>query len=775
MSRALMAAGVLSAGALLALPARAQSGAAIPVPATPVPDPAASAPFGQLVATDAPNGPAQLTANTVHSVLDGESVAVGEVELRRGGLVLTADQLRYLQPSQLAIAEGHVTLRNQGDRFTGTTAQLHLDSNAGTVAQPTYFFGRTQAGGQAARIDFDSPQRLHAYDASYSSCRPGDGQQPDWELRMDQLDLDFDQNEGLARGAVLHFLGVPILAAPVMSFPATAAAKSGLLAPTFNIDSRGGFEYGQPYYWRLAPNYDLTLGPVLSTRRDAALLGEFRYLGAHDSGRIAAHYLPFDRTIDHQRYSVQAEHYGDDGDGLRYELSYRDASDDRYWKDFSGMLSTPTPRLLSQAAGVAKQWALDRGDVTLYARAQGWRTLQDPDNPIVVPYERAPQLGLQLNLGLMQGIDFSLETEANRFVLADRTADDNRPEGNRGHLLAAVSRRFDNGWGWLTPKASLNYASYSLDQPMSNGRQHASRGIPTFSLDSGLRMARDVSWFGAGLTQTLEPRLHYVFTPYRDQSLLPEFDTAASDFNSMSIYQDNEFTGIDRVSDEHQVTVGATTRFLDDQSGIERLRFGAAQRFQFRDQRLTASGTPSTKRASDLLLFASGQLTPAWSMDTMLQYNSDIHSSERTILSTRYSPGPFQTIAGTYRYTRGSSEQFELGVQWPLYRGGGTGSSGRCQGTLYGVGRVNYSMKDQKVTDSVAGIEYDAGCWILRVVNSRQSTGQSEATQRWMIQLELVGLSSLGTNPLQVLKDNIPGYRLLRDEGAGLSPTSETP
>lgn len=772
----LAAAGLLGGGALAGWPAWAQSGAAIPVPPTPAPDPAASAPFGALTANDSPNGPAQLTARRVSSVLDGESVADGEVELRRGGLQLTADHLRYLQPSQLAIAQGHVFLRSQGDRYTGTAAQLHLDTNAGTVTEPTFFFGRTQAGGRASRIDFDNPQRLHAYDASYSSCKPEDGSEPDWVLRMDQLDLDFDQNEGRAQGAVLHFLGVPILAAPVMTFPATSAAKSGLLPPTISIDSRGGFSIAQPYYWRLAPNYDLTLGPIVSTRRDTALQGEFRYLlGANDEGTIAAHYLPYDRTVGRQRYSVEAEHYTDAGNGLHYEWSYQDASDDRYWKDFSGMLPSLTPRLLSQSFRASKQWELDRGDVTLYAGVQGWRTLQDVDNPITVPYERAPQLGVHLNLGLPQGLDFSLETEANRFVLADRSAGDDRAEGSRVHAITALSRRFDSGWGWFTPKVSLNSASYSTDQPMANGRQHASRSIPTLSLDSGLRFERDVSWFGSGLSQTLEPRLHYVLTPYRDQSLLPNFDTAASDFNSMSIYQDNEFTGVDRVSDEHQVTLGATTRFIDDQSGIERLRFGAAQRFQFRDQRLTSSGTPSTKRASDLLLFASGQLTPAWSMDTLLQYNSDIHSSERTILSTRYHPGPFQTVSGTYRYARGSSEQFELGFQWPLYRGGGTGQSGSCHGTLYGVGRVNYSMKDQKVTDSVAGIEYDAGCWILRVVNKRQSTGQSETTQRWMIQLELTGLSSLGTNPLQVLKDNIPGYQLLRDDKTGAQSTSETP
>jgi hypothetical protein len=79
------------------------------------------------------------------------------------------------------------------------------------------------------------------------------------------------------------------------------------------------------------------------------------------------------------------------------------------------------------------------------------------------------------------------------------------------------------------------------------------------------------------------------------------------------------------------------------------------------------------------------------------------------------------------------------------------------------VGSVNYSTLDRRITDGLIGFEYDAGCWIGRVVATRQSTGLSEATTRLLLQLELVGLSKLGSNPLQVLKDNIPGYKLLRE------------
>jgi len=299
---------------------------------------------------------------------------------------------------------------------------------------------------------------------------------------------------------------------------------------------------------------------------------------------------------------------------------------------------------------------------------------------------------------------------------------------------------------------------------------------------------------GRSLRQTLEPRLLYVNTPYRDQTGLPNFDSAGKDFNFESIYTENAFSGVDRVSDAHQLTGGVTTRLLDARTGEEVLRLGLAQRYLFRDQRVTPQpdlvnfdpalspqGPPLTQQLSDVLLLASTSVIPRWTMDASVQYSPENSRVARSILGARYSPGPFRTVNARYRFTRGLSEQFEIGWQWPLnardrpapgktlapLAGGNT-----CRGTWYGVGRINYSTQDRRLTDAVVGFEYDAGCWIGRVVAERLSTGRSEATTRLLFQLELVGLSRLGSNPLQVLKDNVPGYRLLRDESATAFPTS---
>jgi len=275
------------------------------------------------------------------------------------------------------------------------------------------------------------------------------------------------------------------------------------------------------------------------------------------------------------------------------------------------------------------------------------------------------------------------------------------------------------------------------------------------------------------MRQTLEPRVLYVNTPYHAQSQLPNFDAAPKDFNDISVYSDNAFAGIDRVSDTHQFTAGVTTRWLDAQTGVEAMRLGIVQRYLFRTQRITPApqdsaeveGPPLEQRLSDVLLLGSSTIWPHWTLNAVLQYNPDVGRPVRTITGVRYSPGPFRTVNVNYRYNRGATEQVELGWQWPIYQSTPAKSSGQsCTGSWYAVGRLNYSMRDSRMTDSLVGTEYDAGCWIGRVVAERVSTGRSEATTRLMFQLELVGLSRLGSNPLRALKDNIPGYRLLREE-----------
>ncbi len=729
-----------------------------------------AAPAVHAVDDGGPAEPIVLQADRLRSITDGETEASGDVELRQGPTRIRADRLRYSTRDDRARVEGSVRIEREGALYFGPAAELTIGTLEGWFLEPEFEFLRLGTRGAASRIDFQGRSRLNAADARYTSCpRDGSGD-PDWVLQARSVTLDFDANEGRADGAVLRFLGVPILAAPGLSFPVTDARKSGWLPPSLNIDSSSGVEFSMPWYWNIAPNLDATIAPRIMTRRGIGVDGEFRYLQPNYQGRSELNWLPHDRVYGEARFALTLQHEHALPLGIRGRFDAIRVSDDDWWKDFTRATSSLTPRLLPLVARAERDFGWRGGEGQAYLRIHRWQVLQDIDAPIVEPYARSPQLGVRTR-GRFGELELSLVTELNHFVLAERAGGDLRPDGWRWHASGVVAWPWRASAGGMVPRLTVNASHCRSVRPLADGRREAARLLPTLSVDAGLAFERDTDvLFGRALRQTLEPRLFYVYTPYKRQDQLPNFDAFGKEFNFSSIYSDNAFSGVDRISDSHQLTAGATTRLIDAADGAELLRLGVAQRFLFRDQRVapaldgSVDGAPLEQRFSDVLLLASTTLVPQWSLDAALQYSQDNGRLRRSLLGATWSPAPFHTLNMRYRLARGLSEQVEAGWQWPVYRGDGQRSGGRCQGTLYGVGRINYSLRDSRITDSVLGLEYDAGCWIGRIVAERLSTGRTEATTRLLLQLELVGLSRLGSNPLQVLKDNIPGYRLLRDD-----------
>jgi LPS-assembly protein len=705
--------------------------------------------------------PILLQARQLSGQAGGPSVAEGEVSLSQGPVEIEADRLEYDPNSGVAKAQGHVVVRRDGNVFRGPQLQLQVQRYEGYFLNPAYHFEVTGAGGQAQRVDFLGRDRVAAIDATYSSCSPDDSGGYAWLLEASGVKLDFERNEGVATGAVLRFYGVPILGAPVLSFPLTDARKSGWLPPSINLDSRSGLELAVPYYWNIAPALDMTLTPSLATRRGVALGTELRYLRPSHSGELQFDLLPDDRTTGQARHLLHLRHRGALPLDGRYRWTHTRVSDDDYWKDFERNIPSLTPRLL--ASDWRAEWGgLDRWQ--LYTRAQRWQVLQALDSPIDSPYARAPQLGLRRSWGEAGGPSLDLELEYNRFELPDGSQP-GRPEGQRVHAVGHFGWPvLDHPGAFLTPRLSFNAASYRLDEPvLSGGRDRASRLIPTFSLDGGLRLERETRWFGRTYLQTLSPRVLFVHTPYREQEDLPNFDSAGKDLNFTTLFDANPFSGIDRVADTRQVTVGVDSRFIEPSRGVEVLRLGVAQRYLFADQRITPEGVPFTQRSSDLLLLGSTSVIPQWHLGGSVQYNPEINRTVRSTLALRYAPGPMRTLSARYSLVRKASEQVDVGWQWPVYSVSRRTGGQDCSGRWYSVGRLNYSLAESRITDSLLGFEYDSGCWIGRVVAERRSTGQQEAVTRLMLQLEFVGLSRLGSNPLKTLKDNIPGYQLLRE------------
>jgi LPS-assembly protein len=731
-----------------------------------------------------PQLPTFVSGDKIDGQTDGVVSVGGNAELRRHDTVIRADRLEFDQRSNEAKAQGQVLVNRNGNRFEGPELQLNVETNQGTFKKPTFSLLQSEGQGDASRVDFLDADRLSAHDARYSTCprTPGAPWMPDWLIRASRVDLDNAKQEGTAVGGVLEFQGVPILGAPYFSFPLTDARKSGFLPPSINLDNVSGLELSLPYYLNLAPNIDATLFPTLMSKRGVDLGGELRYLQPRWSGQVRAAFMPSDQLRDANRwgYSIQHNQALTGAPGLRWagldgafgaRLNLNRVSDDNYWRDFPRSSTSLTARLLA-SEGVLS-WG--RGPWSFSAGAYRWQTLQDVEAPIIPPYDRLPSLAARyvqndFTLVGLRGWDTTLLTEYTRFRSDRRLT--GQANGARALAVAEISRRWETPGWYVKPRLQLHTTQYRFDTPLSDGSLSASRAVPTVSVDGGMVFERSANYFGRAFTQTLEPRAFFAHTPFRDQSRLPNYDSGANDFNFASIYSENVFVGNDRISDTRAVTLGASSRLLDPDTGAEVVRLGVAQRYLLQDQEVTLpGGAPQRERLSDVLLGARVQWDPRWQTDATVQFNPKTRESTRTTLGARYAPSNFRVLNAAYRLQRGVSEQLDVGWQWPLADLTGTpapsqGLPGRGLGAgrWYSVGRINYSMPDRKIVDLVAGFEYDAGCWIGRLVLERLQVGTSSANQRILFQLEFSGFSRLGSNPLQSLKANIPRYQYLREE-----------
>jgi LPS-assembly protein len=575
-------------------------------------------------------------------------------------------------------------------------------------------------------------------DGTYSTC---EGPDPDWYLRSGTLNLDTARDIGLARNSVVYFKGVPILGVPAMSFPLSDARKSGVLPPTVGATNRGGLEVMVPYYFNIAPNRDLTLYPNIIAQRGLQLGAVGRYLDSTYSGETKLEGLLNDKLTKSNRWSVSSIHTQSLRPGLTLNWNINAASDDNYPSDFSRTLTTAQQRLLLRDLSLS--YAQPYWNLT--ARASNYQVLQDPLAPIGRPYDRLPQINFTSARFDVAGFDLALDSELTRF------AHPTLLQGDRVFVNPKMSYPIIEPGFFITPKLSFRTTRYQLSDgvtPVAPGTDTAlQRTIPTASLDSGMVFERDARFFGSDMTQTLEPRLFYVYTPYRDQSALPNFDSGLADLSFTQLFSENRFVGNDRIGDANQVTAAVTTRFLE-KSGAERARIALGQRYYFSDQRV-ALGTVPTQTRSDLLLSATGRLSQSFYAETNLQYDQTQRLLNRANAGIKYQPGPMKVLNLSYRQNLPNNleKSVDVSTQWPF------------ASRWYGVGRVNYSVTTRKVAESLFGVEYKADCWVFRVVAQRTPTATSQATSALFFQLELNGLSKLGSNPLQAIRTSVPGYQ----------------
>jgi LPS-assembly protein len=711
---------------------------------------------GSAVAAKA--GPLFLTADKVESTGPDVVVASGKVEARQAGLNFFADWLRYDITQSQVQARGDVRLEQTAMVVTGDSLNFNINDYSGELTQPVYRFtmqrghennsasgdiaqSHTSAAtavsgrGNASHIDFVNENQCTLQDAIYTTCPLGND---DWFLKVGSLDLDRSRNVGTARNVSLHFLGVPILYTPWMDFPLNNVRKSGILAPTFGTTQRSGVDFLVPYYLNLAPNYDATLYPRLLSKRGVQLGGEFRYLLNDFHGVNRLEYLPNDNVAGRTRWSAALNNIYRLNATTEAGMLYNRVSDNDYFRDLSNLLAVTSLTNLDREAWLTTRHANWYAEV----RAQSYQTLQDSTSTTLIPepYALLPQTRIGMSKTFENGLEFKVDGEATRFTHPTLV------DGTRVLAYPTLRLPLTNSFGFLTPQIGWHSSYYALDN--TTGPRHITRSLPIFSLDSGVTFERPFHFSGQDYTQTLEPRAFYVYAPYRDQSAIPVFDTSLLDFSYAQIFTENQFIGGDRVNDANQLTVAVTSRFVEAASGLERLQVTLGQRYYFSTQQVTLPGiAPRASNATDLLAAISGQVTRNWRIDTAWQFDTQNGTTIRQNLGASYRPGPGRVVNMGYRFIDQTTEQVDLSAQWPLAR------------RWYGLFRYNYSLKDDKLVEGLAGFEYNGGCWALRGVLQRLATKENQSTDALFFQLELNGMGRIGSNPLDVLKHSVPGYR----------------
>ncbi len=657
--------------------------------------------------------PLFIEADNLRGRNDKETEADGDVRLRQRGKAIFADWLRYDKPVDEITAVGNVRIDQRGDVTEGDLLHFNLETERGYMEKPRYTltpaapvappvsgilpFAKTDARGTAERLLFEGPRLYRAQQAKYTTCAPGND---DWYIRARDLLIDKDNDVGEAQDASVVFMGVPLFYSPYLSFSFHPERKSGFLTPSYGSTSRSGSEFTLPYYWNIAHNRDATISTRAITKRGVQLQNEFRYLDPNYQGEAHFEFLPNDSLTGQNRDAFFLKHSQTLPYGWAGSLNVQRVSDDRYFTDLSTLSTITSQAVLPREGTLARSgtWG-QSGTYGFSALVQRWQTLQvDPLAPTTPPYNRQPQFTLTANNQNVLHSDFDFTGQFADFN------HDTLVTGRRYMANPSLSLPLQNSYAYITPKIGASITHYGLNQNTTT-LPDSNRTMPIFSTESGMVFEREASAYGQRLTQTLEPKLKYVYIPYRNQNQTPNFDSNLLDVNFATIYSENKFSGYDRINDANQVTLGITSRFLEADSGIERLRVGMAQRYNFQPQRVTLPGVaPDNSSKSDLLAALSGTIAPHWTATSGVRYSTDNTQTQQLDVGTRYQPHPGKVLNFSYRYTVDSLKQTDISAQWPM--------SSRWTA----VGRWNYSVIDNRTLESLGGFEYNGDCWVFRAV-----------------------------------------------------------
>lgn len=692
-----------------------------------------------------PQPPVFINSDHMHGVNGLFLDAQDNVDLHRGVVEVTSDQLHYLFDKDQIEAQGNVCVLEQGLVLTGPHLHMMMKTQIGQMDQAQYTYQNPlptppgmrplgAARGVASALQFQGPNQYQLQNATYTTCSAGNN---DWYLDMQSLHLDMLNQLGTAHGAVVDFKQTPIFYVPWMSFPLNGARKSGVLAPIFGTTSNSGLSIGVPFYWNIAPNLDATITPDFYSKRGLEMDGEFRYLEPTYWGTFNGDYLQ-DHETNTTRWDIFTTNTKTFSPNLTGTFIYQAVSDNNFFRDLSNSLTVTSLAVLNQQVSLTytHDWW------TLTTNVEQYQTLQDPLAPIIAPYAVLPEINFSGTKNFDNGVMFNMYSDAATFVNPTLVS------GSRFVIYPSLSLPINGDYGYITPKIGVNATEYQLGANNTSPQSQYTRVLPITSIDSGMYFSRDMNLMGTQYEQTLEPRLYYLYIPYQNQNNLPVFDTAALDpINYSTLFAENRYVGNDRINNANQLTMAVTSRLIDNNTGLERLRFSVGERLYFTPELVTLPGeTAITSTSSDVLGEIGGQLSQKWRTDAAISYNTQLGQADAKSFSVSYTPALGKVFNAGYLYVNGQLDQYNFSAEWPFSH------------RWYGLVSYGYSILDKQIVQGLAGLEYNSGCWALRTVLQTFAIAANTESTSLFFQLELNGLGNLGSDPLQALQLSIPGY-----------------
>ncbi len=674
--------------------------------------------------------------------LDGSTI------INFSGRRILAENASYNSLSGLVSIDGEFSYSTPDFMLESQNANIYINNNTFKSGKSNYQLsldGRI-AQGRAKSLQRRADGRIKLNNATYSACPPNEEA---WEIRSTKIRLDPTEGIGRATHITLRFHDVPILYAPLFSFPINNKRKSGFLAPNFRQADNTGVEILIPWYWNIAPNLDATITPRYMSRWGTQIQGEFRYLNAIGNWQLDTEYLEHNiendsNTNDHSnRRFTRFHHKGKLRKGWTSLIDASSVTDKDYFKDFGDSLNIASITHLNRRAELRYQGNVN----SMLFRIQRYQTV---DKDIVAekrPYLRLPQITWNANYPKTHlGLKTDIRTEAVHFDREDSVT------GTRIDLHPKLSLPFSSDSWFFKPTAAWRYTYYQLNNLIDAGdtninNSKISRNLPYFSIDGGLFFDRSRSRDGS--VQTLEPRIYYLNVPYKDQSDIPIFDSSQLDFNFSQLFRENRFAGKDRVADANQLSTAITTRFIDGPSGRELLRASLGQIVYFDDRRvfLNQGDDDDTSGSSDIVGELFAELKHDWVVKSNTQWNPYTSSTVRSSFLLGYRPSEDKVINIAHRTITGNTEQVDISGFWPL------------KNNWKAIGRWNYALDTDKSIETTLGLEYESCCWALRFAARRYIADDGlDHDTNYFIELILKGLAPVGDNVGQILKSGVLGY-----------------